>query len=162
MSSTIDSLKHFFKYTYKSEIDIHSDKAHIWRVLSDCKTYPKWNPFTTQIDTSWKIGEEVYLTVQMKPNSGAMIRTEYLEKFVPEEEMRWGFSWGLFLRASRSQKLTQVGDKTTNYLTEDIIQGFLSPIVHLFFGKWVQRGFNAISIALKKYVESKDLEEQIR
>lgn len=146
---------HTFKYSYAAEIEIKAGKAEVWEVLRDTSTYAQWNPFTLAVETSWKIGEPVLLTVQMKPDKKAILQKEVLRKLEPPNEMSWGMKWGFLLNADRCQVLTEVANGSTMYFTEDIIEGVLSPIVHALYGKHIQRGFENVAKSLKKYIEDK-------
>jgi uncharacterized protein YndB with AHSA1/START domain len=147
-------LKRFFRFSYKSETEINATQQTVWKALVDSPSYPKWNPFTVNIQTSWTIGQPVSLTVQMKPNRKPMVQTEYLSVFQQPERLAWGFSYGWMLRAMRTQQLIIVDENKTKYINEDIIEGLLSPIVHVFYGRWIQKGFDDISLALKNYMEN--------
>lgn len=147
-------MKRFFKFTYKSETEINATQQTIWKVLIDSSSYPKWNPFTIGVDSVWKIGQPVYLTVQMKPDRKPIAQTEYLSQFNQPETLAWGFSYGWILKAMRTQQLIAINDMQTKYINEDIIEGLLSPVVHMLYGKWIQKGFDEISVALKTYMEN--------
>ena len=143
-----------FQFKYQSEIIINAPKKKVWEVLSDFPSYKKWNPFTVQIDSSLELGSEVFLTVKMKPDKNTTIRTEYLKAYDPEEKMVWGFDHGLVLKAERTQRLISIDEKTTRYENEDKISGLASPLVQILYGKWIQRGFDSLCIALKSYIEN--------
>lgn len=143
-----------FRYSYTTKIEIQAQREKIWKVLTDLQNYSKWNPFTPKIETDWKIGHKVVLTVQMKNGRKPIIQKEYLRKLDPPGEMSWGMNWGIFLKAERIQRLTETSDKKTNYFTEDVIQGVLAPVVDILYGKSVQSGFEQVALSLKKYVEN--------
>ena len=147
-------MRKLFQYKYQSEIIINAPRKKVWEVLSDFPSYKNWNPFTVQIDTSLELGSEVFLTVKMKPGKSSTIRTEYLRMYAPEEKMVWGFSHGLILKAQRTQRLVLIDERTTRYENEDKISGLLSPLVQILYGKWIQRGFDSLSLALKEYIEN--------
>ena len=146
-------MQKLFKYSYKAEIEIEAKPEAIWKALKDLQSYHLWNPFTPKIETDWKLGSKVLLTVNMKKGSKAIIQTEYLTRLDPPYEFAWGMNWGFLLKAERVQKLVRSSDGKTKYFTEDIIHGLLSPIVHLIYGKSIQNGFEQVADSLKKYVE---------
>jgi hypothetical protein len=121
--------------------------------LTDLNSYHLWNPFTPKVKTTWKIGDPVYLTVQMKKGKPIQ-QKEYLSRFHPENEFAWGMKWGLFLKAERVQKLIDHDHDKTIYFTEDVIEGPLSPIVNMIYGKSIQQGFDALAQGLKKQMET--------
>ena len=142
-----------FRYSYKTQIVISSQKDLVWKSLIDLENYHLWNPFTTKVETNWKIGEPVLLTVQMKKGIKPIKQTEYLSRLNPPEEVAWGMKWSISLKAERVQRLSSDKNGDTLYFTVDIIEGMLSPIVHLMYGKSIQKGFDALAKALKKYME---------
>jgi len=144
----------FLRYSYQSEIDIHADVKLVWETLTDLDAYSRWNPFTVKIESDWKIGEKVRLTVKMNPNRKPIIQTEYLATLAEPMEMSWGMNWGFLLKAKRMQKLTRLTGENTHYFNEDVIEGLLSPVVHMIFGKSIQRGFDAMALSLKKHIET--------
>lgn len=58
----------------------------------------------------------------------------------------------------RTQQLIVVNENKTKYINEDVIEGLLSPLVHALYGRWIQKGFDEISLALKNYMENHDTE----
>lgn len=140
------------RYTASSIID--ADQRIIWGILVNEKEYRLWNPFTPEIETDWKIGGKVKLTVNMKPGKSPILQTEYLAKLDKPNELAWGMRWSVFLSAERIQKLSQLSDGKTEYFTEDVISGILCPIVHLLYGKYIQKGFEQVATSLKKYAEN--------
>ena len=141
-----------FRYRYKTSVQIACSREDVWDTLTDLDSYQLWNPFTPKVKTSWQIGDPVYLTVQMKKGKPIQ-QKEYLSRFHPKDELAWGMSWGIFLKAERVQRLSDLGHEETIYFTEDVIEGPLSPIVHLIYGKSIQNGFNALTKGLKAYLE---------
>lgn len=107
-----------------------------------------------KIDTNLELGSEVFLTVKMKPGKGNTIRTEYLKAYDPPEKMVWGFSYRYILKAERTQKLISIDERTTRYENTDSVSGLLSPIVDILYGRWIQKGFEAVCLALKEYTEN--------
>lgn len=142
-----------FRYSYRAQIYIDCKHEDIWYALTDLENYHIWNPFTPKIETNWKIREPVLLTVQMKKGRNSIKQTEYLSRLNPPDEVAWGMKWSIFLKAERVQRLSSDENGDTLYFTEDIIEGMLSPIVHLMYGKSIQKGFEALAKSLKKYMD---------
>lgn len=142
-----------FTKKYSSGIIINTNQQALWDILINEKEYHRWNPFTPKIETDWKIGNKVRLTVNMKPGKSPILQTEYLSKLNQPHELAWGMNWGWFLKAERVQQLTKHADGKVTYFTEDVIYGLACPLVHLLYGKHIQNGFEKLAIALKKYAE---------
>lgn len=146
-------MRRLFRYSYKSEAEINAPKRDVWQVLTDGHAYPEWNPFTVKIETDWQIGHKIHLHVKFKPASAPSVRTEYISVFKPEDELGWSLDWGILLKAERTQRITEMDKGKTYYFNEDVIEGPLSPLVHLIYGKLIQKGFEAVAASLKKYME---------
>ena len=153
--SQIEIMTSLFKKTYTASSIIDEDLAIVWTTLIDLRNYHLWNPFTPAISTDWSIGGKVKLTVRMKKGQAPLLQTEYLSKFNPPFELGWGINWGIFLKAERTQKLTDEPNGRKKYHTEDIIHGILCPVVHWMYGKYIQKGFEEVAVSLKKHVEGK-------
>ena len=143
-----------FRYSYKATAHIKAEKEEIWKTLTDLDNYHLWNSFTPKVETNWEIGDLVKLTVQMKNGKKPIIQMEYLSRFIPYDEFAWGMNWGFFLKAERIQLLTSEKNGQTKYFTEDIIEGMLSPIVHMLYGNSIQKGFESLANSLKNYIEN--------
>ena len=146
-------MESMFKKHYSAKILIEADAQLVWDILVDENNYSHWNPFTPKIETDWKIGNKVRMTVHMKPGKSPLAQTEYLSKLNPPNELAWGMNWGWFLKAERVQRLTRQPDGKVTYFTDDVIYGLACPLVHLLYGKHIQNGFEKLALALKKYAE---------
>lgn len=142
-----------FRFSYSAEVTIEVKKDNVWQALTQLENYHLWNPFTPKVTTTWKIGEPVFLTVQMRNGKPSISQKEFITKLDPKKEFAWGMRWSIFLKAERVQKLHETTDDKTIYYTQDIIEGILSPLVHLIYGRHIESGFSRMALALKKYLE---------
>jgi hypothetical protein len=142
-----------FEKRYKASSIIESDIKKVWNILVDQNDYRAWNPFTPKIETDWKVGSKVKLTVHMKPGKAPILQTEYLRKINHQSELAWGMNWTGFLKAERIQRITSLPDGKIEYFTEDVISGIMCPLVHILYGKYIQRGFEHVAESLKTYAE---------
>lgn len=142
-----------FTKKYSARIDINASPERVWEVLVDLDQYRKWNPFTIKVETDWQPGSRVVLTVQMHENRKPISQVEYLARLVPGHEITWGMNWGIWLKAERTQRISPLSREQVRYETEDRIHGLLCPLVHLFYGRSIQGGFEKMAVSLKKYIE---------
>ena len=138
-----------------SEIEIAAPAQRVWEILTDLPRYPEWNPFTQKVESTLELGAEVHLHTRLR-GEGLAHRIEYITEHVPGERICWGMTMGprFVLAAKRRQILTPEGANRTRYLTDDTISGLLTPIVMMFWGEAMQRGFDGVAAALKKRAES--------
>jgi uncharacterized protein YndB with AHSA1/START domain len=144
----------FFKKIYSAKIDIKSEPSRVFGLLRDHEGYQDWNPFTPKVDLDWEIGGEVNMDVHLLPGKRPTQQTEYLRMLDSDLMIiSWGMKWGFLLNALRTQQVYPNGNHCS-YQTEDVIRGPLTPIVHLIYGKHIQRGFERVCEGLKEAAES--------
>jgi len=135
-------------------IQINAPIDFVWEVLTDVEKYGEWNPFTSQARTDFKIGSPAHLLVRMGP--GKFRITERICAFEKPRLLSWsrkfGTSWLLF--AVRRQHLEPISDTSCSYHNVDLLSGVLSPIVSLFFGGYIRRGFSDVGEGLKLRAET--------
>jgi len=137
---------------YVAEARIPAPPSAVWHVLEDFASYPKWNPFTEQVDCSKTIGEPVRMRVAFRPWLKQW-QEETLLVWEPQRAIHYALDqmprWLIWAR--REQTLHADGDGT-RYHTVDYIGGALSPIVHLVYGRMIQAGFENMAAALRRRV----------
>jgi hypothetical protein len=138
-----------------TEITIEAPRARVWSILEDIARYPEWNPFTPKIETTLALGTPVVLHVAMHPGKPTMRQVEVMSSYVAGEELGWGTTMGhpIFLKANRTQRLTELSEARCHYRSVDTFSGALVPIVMAFYRAHVQRGFDETARALKERAE---------
>lgn len=148
-----------FKHTVESdEIEIDAPIELVWSLLTDTESYSDWNPFTPKIETDFALGSAVDLEVHL--GKLTLDQTEIMQDFDAPTRLAWGadmFKLGglAFVKASREQCLTRVGDARCSYVSRDYLSGPLTALVVLSFGKAMREGFNAAGYGLKRYAEAR-------
>ena len=139
-------------YVYRADVTIAASPETVWAVLADLGSYV-WNPFTPEIRGELVVGRPITMRVVMGPGRMVVQRERVIAVEAPRR-----LAWGLvdaprwLIHAEREQTLEAAGDGT-RYVTVDTISGVLSPVVHLMYGAGIQRGFDAMVLALRHRVE---------
>ena len=135
-------------------IQINAPIDFVWGVLTEVEKYGEWNPFTPQARTDFKIGSPAHLRVRMGP--ARMKITENVCAFEKPRLIAWTKTFGAnwFLLAVREQHLEPVSETSCNYHNTDRLTGVLAPIVLLFWGGYMHRGFSDVGEGLKRYAEA--------
>ena len=138
-----------------AEIDIDAPVDRVWDILVDLASYPAWNPFTTHVESTLRVGDPARLTVQMRPDK-EIVQVETVSAFEPGHKLCWGMKLlgRRILAANRCQVVTALDRGRTRYYTEDAFRGALVPLVHRLYGADIQRGFTGIARALKARAEA--------
>lgn len=135
------------------ETTIGAPLAAVWGVLVDFTRYPEWNPFTTRVETTGRVGARVLMDVRLGKRRLRM--RERVRVNEPMKRIGWGLyiGGGRLLDCTRVQELAAIDERTTRYTCEEAFRGWLVP---LFFG-WTERamhdGFAATAAALKRRAE---------
>jgi hypothetical protein len=132
---------------------INAPLETVWQVLIDVENYPAWNPFTTRVETTFVVGEPVILHVTMNEHR-RRIQREVITVFEPPHAFAWASIMGapFVLKANRWQIVEPLDDGRTAYRTYETFDGLLVPLVMALYRRDIQRGFDAVGLALKQYV----------
>lgn len=135
-------------------VEIEAPIERVWDILVDFERYGDWNPFTTRVETDFGIGSPVDLYVTLGPLK--LRQPERIEAVQRPELLVWSTKIGhrILLSARREQRLEALGPARCRYVTNDAFNGFLTPLVMLFFGRLIRRGFNDMALALKARAET--------
>lgn len=140
---------------YRSEVVIEATPEQVWAVLMDLENYPLWNPFTIAMKSELKVGAAMEMKVAMQPWL-VLDQTEHIRLLEPNYKACWGINTdsGEYSRGERCQWLEVVSPTQTRYITEDLIEGKVTPMVTRLFGGSLTRGFDGVAQDLKQRVES--------
>jgi len=140
---------------HHSEAIIEAPADVVWDVIMDLDSYPDWNPYTIAMKSTLRVGEPMVMTVKMNPLI-TLEQTENIRVLEEGHKVCWGIDTTTpsLNSGERCQWLEEREDGTTRYVTEDLIEGTLNPLVNLLFGNDVQVGFDAVAKALKARAES--------
>lgn len=135
----------------ETEINIHATPEKIWKILTDFKNYPNWNPFITDIQGSVEEGNKIQVKIEPQPGKGMVFKPVILSKKESKE-----LSWlgkllfkGLF---DGEHKFELIDNKngTTRFIQSEQFSGFLVPFFNL---DNTAVGFNAMNVKLKELAE---------
>jgi hypothetical protein len=141
---------------------IHSDNViinapleKVWRVLIDVENYPRWNPFTTRVETTFVVGEPAILHVTMN-GQHQRVQHEVITVYEPQRVFAWAsiMVTPFVLKANRMQLVEAIDELHTQYQTYETFDGLLVPLVMALYRTDIQRGFDAVGAALKNYAEA--------
>ena len=142
------------KYEVRTNpIRIDAPVEVVWDALTDVRNYRRWNRFTPQARTSFRIGSSVRLRVRMGPANFRI--TETVCAFEKPRLIAWRKIFGArqLLLAVREQHLEPLDGSSCQYHNSDRLTGILAPFVLLCFGGYMRRGFDEVGKGLKRYAE---------
>jgi uncharacterized protein YndB with AHSA1/START domain len=141
--------------TIRAEIEIDAPAERIFEILTDLEAYSEWNPLTPRVESALRPGDPVHLHVRLRGDRLSH-RIEIVSANEKPSKLCWGTKIGARFRltAERCQTLTPLDQGRTRYVSEDVMRGWLTPIVMIGYGRALRRGFCAVAVALKTRVES--------
>jgi hypothetical protein len=141
---------------YRAQSDIQASSELIWSILMDLPRYPEWNPYTIAMRSTLKVGDPMHMTVKMNDLITIDPQTEHIRVLEPGHKVCWGIETDTpeLNTGERCQWLEPLPAGGTRYVTEDLIEGTLNPVVQGLFGSDVQRGFDGVARALKTRAEA--------
>lgn len=139
---------------YRSEVEIDAPPEFVWDVILDLDSYPDWNPYTIAMESTLQVGDPMNMTVVMNP----LLTIEQVEniRVIEQGKACWGIDTDSPAANSgeRCQWVEALPEGRTRYITEDLIEGTLNPLVLLLFGNAVGDGFDSVARALKVRAEA--------
>jgi hypothetical protein len=140
---------------YRAESEIDAPPSAVWDVLMDLDAYPQWNPYTVAMRSTLRVGDPMVMTVKMN-DLVTIEQTEHIRVLEPGHKICWGINTDTpeLNSGERCQWLEPVANAGTRYVTEDLIEGTLNPLVLALFGNDIQVGFSRVAAALETRVEA--------
>src|SRR5688500_6472630 len=73
----------------RTEIEIEAAPSEIWRVLTDFRSYPEWNPFIVSIEGELAPGARLALTTSEPESNRERSLAVRVKSCEPARELRW-------------------------------------------------------------------------
>ena len=138
---------------HRADIEIEAPAERVWELLTDLEGYARWNPFTPRVECDRVVGHPVLLHVQMRPGK-IRLQPETLLRWEPGVELRWGLIVHPWVFAGeRWQRVEALGPGRCRYSTGERFVGAFAWVVDLFYGRAVERGFEAVAVGLRDACE---------
>ena len=72
----------------RTEIEIIASAGHVWKILTDFRSFPEWNPFIRRIEGETHKGTRLNVYLQLPGKKEMKFRPKVLS-VDPEKEFRW-------------------------------------------------------------------------
>ncbi|RXM53634.1 MULTISPECIES: SRPBCC domain-containing protein [unclassified Chryseobacterium] len=136
----------------ETEITIHASPEKIWKILSDFKNYPTWNPFITEIQGSVEEGKQIEVKIEPKDGKAMIFKPVVLSK-KENKELKWLGKLlfkGIFDGEHRFE-LIDNKNGTTRFIQSENFSGIMVPFFN--FDNTVA-GFHMMNQKLKELAEN--------
>lgn len=135
----------------KTSISINATPEQVWKVLTDFKSYPKWNPFILSLEGNVAVGNKIKAKIAPPESKSMTFKPKVLE-FAPNKKFVW-LGHLLFKGIFDGQhqfELIDNGDGTTLFIQSERFSGILKGMLNL---EKTKRGFESMNEKLKEVVE---------
>ncbi len=139
-----------------TQIEINAPAPRIWQILTDFKSYPRWNPFIRSLSGEPKEGSRLRVFIQPPGSRGMRLQPVVLIA-EPSKELRWLgrlFVPGLFDGEHRFV-IEPSGGSRVIFTQSEKFRGLLVPLLWKSLDKSTREGFNQMNGALKRLAEGK-------
>jgi len=137
----------------KGSIMINVPAEKVWATITDCSSYPEWNPFVTRMDGEMKEGGVFDVVVSLPGRDDIKYRTT-LMKMEKDKELRFKGKIMFQLSEEHSKFIEQIEENKCVFSQSIVFRGLLS----YFAGgviKDSQLGLNKMNEEFKKRCEKK-------
>ena len=141
----------------ETKIIIQASAESIWAILTDFKSYPKWNPFITSLRGEVAVGNRIRMRLE-PPNATAMTFTPKILTKIDQKEFSWQghlFIKGLF-DGRHKFEIVDNGNQTCTFVHSEQFNGLLIPLLSSMLDKNTKEGFIAMNLKLKELAEAKN------
>ena len=134
---------------FSATTTIKAPASTIWKILTDAKNYPAWDPGIHRLEGTIAQGQKITAYTKLSPRAFPVKVTE----FVPDQQMTWtgGMPLGLF-KGVRTFSLSPKGEGSIEFTLREEFSGPLLPL----FAKTIPdltKTFEAFVAGLKAHAE---------
>jgi len=138
----------------RTEIEIRATPERVWEVLTDFASYPRWNPFMTQVRGTARPGER--LVIRMQPAAGRAVtfRPTVLDAD-PGRRLRWIGRLGMpgIFDGEHTFAIEPRGDGHVRLTQQEDYRGLLVPFLARSLDRRTLPAFERMNQALKRNAE---------
>lgn len=138
----------------RTQIKINATPEKVWRVLTDFKAYPEWNPFITKLEGTLAPGQKLTVTLA-PPNERVMTIQPTLLEANPNKMLRWKGQL-LFPGIFDGEHIFEIIDNkdgTSTFVHRENFSGILIPLFKKMLDVSTKRGFEMMNEELKRRSE---------
>ena len=139
------TVKTTFSRETSISINIKSEPAIIWTLLTNAADYPRWNPTVISIEGSILAGEKIKLKSTLDPKRTFKLR---VKEFEPEKKLVWGDGQG-----NRIYTLTSGERGVVTFAMTERIGGLMFPLYARYIPPF-DKSFEQFATGLKGEAEA--------
>ena len=137
-----------------TKIEIGAPAGRVWRILTDLKRFPEWNPFIRAAEGDLREGAQ--LRVHAAPPGVPSVRFQpTITRVIPGQEFRWMAHLLIpgLLDGEHIFEIEPLGKNGIRFIQREQLSGLLVPIIWHMLNIRTRKGFEAMNKALKRQAE---------
>ena len=139
--------------TVEDRIGIQAPPEVIWEIIQDLPGWAEWNPTYPKASGQVRIGEVLDVTLALPGQAPQALKPRVLD-WIPNEQLHWELRMmGGLIKTIRYIEIEALGPENCVVNNGEIFGGLMGPSLGKRVGRTVQRGFKAMSEALKERAE---------
>lgn len=141
----------------KTEILILSTPEKIWKIFTDFKNYPNWNPFIKSITGEVAIGNKIIARLE-PPEAFSMTFKPTVLAFETNKEFRWlgHFLFPGLFDGEHKFELIDNGNGTCTFIQSEKFKGIFLPFFKKMLDHNTKMGFSQMNQKLKEIAEQEN------
>jgi hypothetical protein len=139
-----------------TSIEISAPAGIVWRILTDLKRFPDWNPFIRA--AVGDVREGTRLRVHAAPPGVPSVTFKpTVTRVIPGQEFRWIAHLLIpgLLDGEHIFEIEPLGENGIRFIQREQLRGLLLPILWSILNVSTRQGFEAMNAALKRQAEGK-------
>ncbi len=138
----------------RTEIEIKASDEQVWRILTDFKNFPNWNPFIPKISGQLKKDARLKVRIQPPGDKGITFRPLIVD-VDPKRELRWigRFAVPGLLSAEHIFMIESLEGDNVRFVHREIFTGLFVLLYAGNFETNIRLGFEKMNEALKAQAE---------
>ena len=138
----------------RTEINIDAPVQKVWKILTDFKSYPNWNPFIVSVEGNIQVGS-VFKVLLHPPESKPMTFKPTCLSMEQNKEFSWLgklFFPGIF-DGKHIFELSEISATKTKLVQREEFSGLLVPLLWKQLDNHTRKGFDLMNEKLKEEAE---------
>jgi hypothetical protein len=146
-----------FQRQIVTEVEINAPVERVWSLLSDFKSYPKWNPLMLRLEGEATEGAQLEILIHLFLATEMKVTPTVLKVDI-HREIRWrgGLKVPGLLMGEHVLNIEESASNHVRLIHSEVFTGLLAPLFLIWMGDEVRRGFEKMNLEVKLLAEAPD------
>lgn len=138
-------------------VEINASVERVWSLISDFKSYPKWNPLMLRLEGEAVEGAQLEILIHLFLATEMKVTPRVLNVDL-FREIRWrgGVKIPGILTGEHILTIEELSSNHVRLVQSEAFTGVLAPLFLVWMGDEVRRGFEKMNLEVKLLAEAAD------